>query len=154
MIISLPALFDPLGVGVPTAFFAVVSIGTVGLYIAYVIPVYLRLRAGDRFTPGSWNLGNKYKWINTIAVVWVVIAVIYFAMPTGTFAIPGNDAYDPWLLNYAPILLGLIALAITIWWFASAKKTFTGPVRTIEFDDAMRVVSEQEDDLISTTMQV
>jgi amino acid transporter len=142
--ISIPALFDPLGVGVPTAFFAVVSIGTVGLYIAYVIPVYLRLRAGDSFTPGSWTLGNKYKWINTIAVVWVVISVVYFAMPTGTFAIPGGEGYDVWLINYAPILLGLIAIAITIWWFGGANKSFTGPVRTIEFDEALRVIGEQE----------
>ncbi len=142
--VSIPALFDPLGVGVPTAFFAVVSIGTVGLYIAYVIPVYLRLRAGDSFKPGTWTLGKKYRWVNTIAVVWVVISVFYFAMPTGTFAIPGNDAFDVWLINYAPIILGIIAIAITIWWYASAKKTFTGPVRTIEFDEALRVIGESE----------
>ena len=30
--------------GVPVAFFAVVSIGVIGLYIAYVMPVYLRWR--------------------------------------------------------------------------------------------------------------
>jgi amino acid transporter len=140
--ISIPALYDPLGIGAPSAFFAVVSIGTVGLYIAYVIPVYLRLRAGDSFKPGAWTLGKKYKWVNTIAVVWVVIAVVYFALPTSTGGIPGNDAYDVWLVNYAPILLGLIAIAITIWWYAGAKKTFTGPVRTIEFDEALRVMGE------------
>jgi amino acid transporter len=142
--ISIPALYDPLGIGAPSAFFAVVSIAVVGLYIAYVTPVFLRLRAGDSFKPGSWTLGKKYKWVNTIAVIWVVISVIYFAMPTSTGGIPGNDAYSVWFVNYAPIILGLITIFITIWWFASAKKTFTGPVRTIEFDEALRVIGEQE----------
>jgi len=142
--LAIPALFDPLEVGYPYAFFAVVSIGTVGLYIAYIIPIYLRLRAGDSFKAGSWTLGKKYKWVNTIAVVWVVIGVVYFALPFGTFAIPGNEGYSVWYVNYAPIILGIIAIAITIWWYASAKKTFTGPVRTIEFDEAMHVIGEQE----------
>jgi amino acid transporter len=142
--ISVPALYDPLGIGAPSAFFAVVSIAVVGLYIAYVTPVYLRLRAGDAFKPGSWTLGKKYKWVNSIAVIWVVISVIYFCMPTSTGGIPGNDAYNVWFINYAPIILGAITIAITIWWFASAKKSFTGPVRTIEFDEALRVIGETE----------
>ena len=46
------------------AFFVVVSIAVIGLYIAYVIPVYLRWRKGDAFQPGPWTLGKKYKWVN------------------------------------------------------------------------------------------
>ena len=38
--------------GVPVAFFAVVSIAVIGLYIAYVIPIYLRWRMGDAFEAG------------------------------------------------------------------------------------------------------
>ena len=72
-LITLPALTSN-EAGIPVAFFAVVSIAVIGLYIAYVTPVYLRLRAGDNFKPGSWTLGAKYRWINTIAVVWVALA--------------------------------------------------------------------------------
>ena len=43
----------------PVAFFAVTAIGTIGLYIAYVTPVYLRWRAGDSFEPRSWTLGRS-----------------------------------------------------------------------------------------------
>ncbi len=57
------------------------SIGVLGLYIAYVTPVYLRLRAGDSFKPGPWTLGSKYRWLNPIAVVWVIIASIFFSLP-------------------------------------------------------------------------
>src|SRR5205085_401132 len=52
------------------------SIAVIGLYIAYGVPIYLRYRAGDSFQPGAWTLGKHYKWINPIAVVWIVFIVI------------------------------------------------------------------------------
>jgi amino acid transporter len=58
-IMTLPALWNVGGTGLPVAFFAVVSISVIGLYIAYVAPVYLRLRAGDSFVPGGWTLGRS-----------------------------------------------------------------------------------------------
>ena len=44
-IITIPAYF-PNSAGIPVAFYAVVSIAVIGLYIAYVIPIYLRWRNG------------------------------------------------------------------------------------------------------------
>jgi len=54
-----------------------VSIAVIGLYIAYVIPIYLRWRMKDRFEPGPWTLGQKYRWMNPIAVFWVGLITIY-----------------------------------------------------------------------------
>ena len=58
-IIAIPALFGKNDY--PFAFFALTGICTVGLYLAYIIPVYLRLRKGDDFEPGPWNLGRRYR---------------------------------------------------------------------------------------------
>ena len=55
LIIAIPALFGKNNI--PFAFFALTGICTVGLYLAYIIPVYLRLPAGDGFEAGPWNLG-------------------------------------------------------------------------------------------------
>ena len=63
LIITIPALFGT-SEGIPVAFFAVVSIAVIGLYIAYVIPIFLRWRVGDDFEPGPWTNGRKYKWMN------------------------------------------------------------------------------------------
>ena len=41
------------------AYFAVTAVGVIGLYIAYIIPIFLRRRAGDSFQEGPWKLG---KW--------------------------------------------------------------------------------------------
>ena len=49
VVLTLPALVkvDINGAPVPVAFFAVVSIGVVGLYVAFAIPIWLRWKAGD-----------------------------------------------------------------------------------------------------------
>ena len=79
VVITLPALYRSTSAErrVPVAFFAVVSIGVIGLYVAFAIPIYLRWRAGRLVPPGNWNLGNKYKWIAPLAVIEIVITSIY-----------------------------------------------------------------------------
>ncbi len=77
-IITLPALVE-VNIGtaeepliVPTAFYAVVSVAVIGLYLAFLIPICLRWRHGDAFEPGSWNNGSKYKWMNLVALAEIV----------------------------------------------------------------------------------
>ena len=131
MILTLPALKGNKD-GLTVAFTAVVSIGVIGLYIAYVIPIYLRWRQGDAFKPGPWTLGDKYKWMNPIAVLEVIIVVvIYFNLPFSSSGVPWEDDFEWSLFNYTPVVTGGLALAITIWWHASAKNWFTGPKHTI-----------------------
>jgi amino acid transporter len=121
LIITLPALE---GDGAfPYAFFAVVSITVIGLYIAYVIPTFLRLRAGDAFQPGPWNLGKWSKPVGTIAVVWVVFICIMLMMPQ--FAPAGGKLID--YLNYAPIAVAIVIGFAGIYWMVSARKWFKGP---------------------------
>ena len=91
----------------PTAFFAVVSIGVIGLYLAFAIPIFLRWRAGDAFKQGTWNLGTKWKWMAPIAVAEIVIISVYFILPFTRAANPFGDADFAWKsVNYAPILTG------------------------------------------------
>ena len=35
-------------------------------------------------------------------------------------------------MNYAPLAVGGVLLLVAVWWYASARKWFTGPVRTVE----------------------
>src|SRR6185312_11916098 len=77
LLITLPALWN-VAEGIPVAFFAVVSVCVIGLYIAYAIPIFLRWRIGDEFKPGPWNNGRKYRWMNLAATIWVGIITIIF----------------------------------------------------------------------------
>ena len=130
ILITLPALWKSPR-GIPTAFYAVVSVGVIGLYLAFLIPIWLRWRSRDNFTPGAWNLGNKYKWMNLIAIIEIIAMCFYFIMPFEPVAIPGNENFTWLAVNYAPLLLGLTLLVLWIWWHLSVKKWFKGPVRTI-----------------------
>ena len=133
LVITLPALE---GDGAfPYAFFAVVSITVIGLYIAYVIPIYLRWRMKDEFVPGPWTNGKKYRWMNPFAVVWVAIITVIFCLPFVPAAVPFNDDFDWKAVNYAPITVLTVLLIVGIWWKASAHKYFTGTVRQIDLKD-------------------
>ena len=138
LVITVPALWSTDAAPTfPWAFFAVVGICTVGLYIAYTIPIYLRLRAGDSFEAGPWNLGRKYRWINTIAIIWVAITVVIFFLPFGPASVPWFDEFDLPAFNYTP-LVAVLFVVVGIWWLVSAKNRYTGPVRTLEEDEVTR----------------
>lgn len=129
--ITLPALYKSPS-GAPTAFYAVVSVAVIGLYLAFLIPIYLRWKMGDKFVPGEWTNGSRYKWMNLVAVVEIAIISIYFILPFAPAGVPGNKDFTWTAVNYAPILAGGSLLIIWIWWEMSAKKWFKGPVRTID----------------------
>jgi len=133
LLITIPAIFGN-HAGLPVAFFAVTSITTIGLYIAYILPVYLRWRMRDKFEPGVWNLGKHYRWINLIAIVWVALCVIIFSLPTTPAAVPWNSGFSWSSFNYAPLVTIVVVLGVGIAWQLGAKNTFKGPVRTVDID--------------------
>lgn len=130
MLITLPALWKSPR-GIPTAFYAVVSIGVIGLYLAFLIPIWLRWRKGNKFQPGGWNLGKHYKWMNLAAMLEIAIVCIYFILPFEPAAVPGHKNFSWLAVNYAPILVGITLLFLWIWWHLSVKKWFTGPIRQL-----------------------
>ena len=103
-----------------TAYAAVTSIAVIGLYIAYVIPTFLRLRQGESFQRGPWHLGRWSTPIGVIAVTWVAIITVLFMLP--------QVSPVTWLtFNYAVFaVLAVIGFA-GIYWLVSARKWFTGP---------------------------
>jgi len=130
-VITIPAYF-PNSAGTPVAFLAVTSISVIGLYIAYTIPVFLRWRAGERFETGPWTLGKKYKWLNLVACVWVALNVIIFCLPFSPLGVPGHAGFTLNAVNYAPVVVVVVIVGVTIWYFGWAHKTFKGPIRTID----------------------
>lgn len=162
VIITLPALVE-VNIGsaeapiiVPTAFYAVVSVAVIGLYLSFFIPIFLRWRAGSSFPQGPWNLGNKWKWMAPVACIEIAIVSVYFILP---FTPAGTPGFLRWLngspsaeevpfewkfVNYAPILtLGALFL-LWVGWHLSAKKWFTGPKMTIDLPPGVSSADEIE----------
>jgi amino acid permease (GABA permease) len=113
-ILGLPYLWNT------TAYAAVTSIAVIGLYIAYVMPTFLRLRRGDAFERGPWHLGRWSKLVGTLAVLWVVFIAILFMLPQASPVTAKT-------FNYTPIAVLVVLGFAGIWWLVSARKWFTGP---------------------------
>jgi len=113
-LLGLPYLFNAV------AYAAVTSIAVIGLYVAYIIPVYLRLRAGASFKAGPWSLGRWSRPVGIVATLWVVFIAILFMLPQ---AVPVNAT----TFNYAPVAVGVVILFAGGWYVLSAKNWFKGP---------------------------
>ncbi len=150
ILLTLPALIE-INIGtaeepiiVSYAFSAVVSIGVIGLYLAFAIPIWYRWRAGSSFTQGPWNLGTKWKWMAPLALAEIAITSVYFIMPftpagtpgflRGLVGAEGTDTvpFDWKFVNYTPVVTGGALLLLWIGWHLFAKKWFTGPKITVD----------------------
>jgi len=143
-VITVPALVpvDINGAPVPVAFYAVVSVAVIGLYLAFAIPIFLRWRAGNSFKQGSWNLGSKWKWMAPIAILEIAVISVYFILPFTPAAVPWNEAFEWKYVNYAPILTGGTLILLWVGWHLSAKKWFTGPKTTVDLPTGVSSADE------------
>ncbi len=136
-VITLPALVTVLipinGVDTPTpiAFFAVVSIGVVGLYLAFAIPIYYRWRAGDSFQAGGWTLGRHYRYLAPIALIEIIVTSVIALFPTSLGGMPWDPGFAWKYVNYTPLLVGGVLILLWIFWHVSVKKWFTGPINQV-----------------------
>ncbi len=111
------------------AFTVLTSASTITLYLAYGIPVFLNLRnrlrrRGEFTTSGTapWNLGKKTVAINAVAVAWVLLITVVFALPPNELVL--------WTTL-------LFALFLALYWLLRARRSFRGPA------DARQPVNEQ-----------
>ena len=113
-ILSVPYLWSAV------AYYAVVSIAVIGLYIAYLTPVFLRRINSKAFVPGPYKLGWYGPIIGWIAIVWVVFICIIFCLPQYTPITSTN-------FNYTPVVLAVVVGGAGLWYAFSARKWFKGP---------------------------
>ena len=101
------------------AYSVVTSISTITLYLAYVIPIWLNWRnrrrsSGEYATRATapWSLGRFGGAINAVAILWVLVISVVFALPP-------NE-----LVLWTMLLLGAL---IALYWALSARRRFVGP---------------------------
>lgn len=134
MLITLPALVevDINGAPVPVAFFAVISIGVVGLYLCFAVPIYYRWKAADSFKTGRWNLRGHHRWMAPVAIAEILVTSAVAMFPTSLGGIPWNPDFEWKYVNYTPLLVGGVLILLYIYWHASVKNWFTGPIRQVD----------------------
>ncbi|MFC9331320.1 amino acid permease [Kitasatospora sp. NPDC057015] len=113
-LLAVPSLWSPVAYG------AVTAVNVIGMTPSYIIPVFLRLRRGDRFVPGPWNLGQWSRPVGTAAVVWVVVVTVLVCLPQ-RYPVTVDT------FNYAPVTL-IVVLALSAAWYRMAGSKFSVPV--------------------------
>lgn len=106
------------------AFSVIVTLSTIGLYVSYVLPILLALRARRRgawgvgskgaYPLGPWNLGRWGGLVNALAVAWVAFISVLFVAPP-------NE-----LTGYT--FAGMTA-ALAVYYLAAVRRKFRGPPR-------------------------
>ncbi|XP_073108695.1 amino-acid permease BAT1 homolog isoform X1 [Elaeis guineensis] len=108
------------------AFQAMVSIATIGLYIAYALPIFFRVTlARKTFVPGPFNLGRYGILVGWVAVLWVATITVLFSLPV---AYPVTKD----TLNYTPVAVGGLFILTVSSWILSARHWFKGPITNID----------------------
>jgi len=114
----------------------------IGLYIAYGIPILLRLLAGERFQRGPWHLRQWSYIVGWIAVIWIAFISILFVLPQVQ---PGTTL--PTFLstfNYAPVAVAAVVIYAGGYWFLSAKNWFKGPKVQGSVEELAKIEAELE----------
>ncbi len=112
-VLAIPTVFNF------AAYVAITSIAVIGLYISYVLPIYLRLQSRN-FEHGPWHLGSWSRPVGIIAVIWVVFISILFMLPTIT-------PITAVTFNYTPVVVLGTLIILVIWWMTSVRHWFKGP---------------------------
>ncbi|KAG2709437.1 hypothetical protein I3760_05G239500 [Carya illinoinensis] len=108
------------------AFQAMVSIATIGLYIAYALPIFFRVTlARKSFIPGPFNLGRYGIIVGWVAVLWVATISVLFSLPV---AYPITNE----TLNYTPVAVGCLFVLTVSSWIFSARHWFRGPITNVD----------------------
>lgn len=108
------------------AFQAMASIATIGVYVAYALPILFRVTLGRKsFARGPFSLGRFGVPVGWIAVLWVATITVLFSLPV---AYPVTKD----TLNYTPVALGIVLVLVLSSWVLSARYWFKGPISHIE----------------------
>ncbi len=126
------AIWLAVGLALLVAFYAkgftvITSLSVIGLYVSYVTPVALALRARfqNKWTDlGPWNLGRWGAVINAGAVLWTIFITVLFVSPP-------NEVTG---YTFAGLLV-----VLTVYYLARVRGRFQGPRKLGTEEELMRL---------------
>lgn len=128
-------LLNLINLGSTTAFFAILSLNTLALYISYMIPILFFIMAklrGDLIPYGPFQLGRFGLPINIFALVYALFISIFLPFPP---YVPVTAAS----MNYGGPVMGFVIIFAIVDWFITGRKRFqvpVDPVESMEMDEA------------------
>ncbi|KAF2461493.1 amino acid/polyamine transporter I [Lineolata rhizophorae] len=123
LVVVVAGVLGLINLGSTEAFFAIVSLATLGLYVSYVLPIlFMLMRKIKNQHPeyGPFQLGKWGIPVNIFALCYAIFIIIWLPFPA-TQPTTANS------MNYAgPILIFVILMSL-VDWFISGHKRFHVP---------------------------
>ncbi|KAJ3139373.1 hypothetical protein HK100_011778 [Physocladia obscura] len=133
-IILLPSLYSN------TMYAAINSFGVIGIYLAYLLPILLRVIRNDKFPRGPFSLGQYGVPVGIVAILFLTFSSIALVLPTvytdpSQYFLADNITFDydsfvtDYLTNFnwAPVVVVGVFTIAQFFWSLSARKWFKGP---------------------------
>lgn len=128
LVVTLCACLNLIGLGSTETITAIFNLCAPCLDLSYISVIAAHLWYSNRinFIPGPFDMDRMLKPLqiskplNIIAISWVILISVVLFCPTSKLVTAEN-------MNYAIVVAGFVALFSMIWWFAGARKKYTGP---------------------------
>lgn len=101
---------------------AIFSLGGTAAYVAFTIPVLLKLLSKNRFKPGPWNLGKWSTPVGAYACAFVLLMIPILSLPQ----VRGNNL-NPQDMNWTCLVYYGPMAIVLLWYAIDARKWFEGP---------------------------
>ncbi|RUS16494.1 amino acid/polyamine transporter I [Endogone sp. FLAS-F59071] len=128
--------------GNTTAYSAVTSIATIGLYLSYGAPILCKLLYPARFKAGPFHLGRLSPIIGWTGVIWILFITILFVLPELNPVTPAN-------MNYAIVAVGAVIFGASGSWFLWARKWFKGPVINLTAEELAQIQLDTDPTIVA-----
>jgi hypothetical protein len=141
LVVAFCSCLDLIGIGSTLTITAIFNITAPALDISYIAVIIAHRWYEDRvkFHAGPYTMGAWSKPVNAVAVTWVSFISVVLFFPTVNPVTASN-------MNYAVCVAGFIGLFSTVWWYAGARKTYTGPRTSDTIGELPPEVSEDISD--------
>lgn len=145
LVVAFCTCLDLIGIGSTLTITAIFNITAPALDISYIAVIIAHRWYEDRvvFHAGPYTMGRWSKPVNAVAVTWVIFISVVLFFPTVNPVTPTN-------MNYAICVAAFIGLFSTVWWYAGARKSYTGPrtsdtIGELPPEDIEDVLSDYDD---------
>ena len=130
LVVVVVVLITLISVGNTAAFFAILSLNTLALYISYLIPMIFFVMAklrGNHIPYGPFRMGRYGLFVNFFAIAYAIFIAIFLPFPA---TMPVTAAS----MNYGGPVVGLVILFAICDWLISGRKRFKGPIKREEIE--------------------
>ncbi|CAL3969644.1 unnamed protein product [Diplocarpon coronariae] len=142
LVVCASSLLNLIGVGSTATIVAIFNVTAPALDLSYAIVILARNLFASRipFIPGPYTLGRWQRPVNLVSVAWVFFISAVLLFPTTRPVTAAN-------MNYAVAVAACIACFSLGWWWAGARRTYTGPKtrENLDGESSGGLLDEEED---------